>query len=50
MRTTGGRLITYPPTYVPAPRRRPWWTGMAVEILGAAAFLALVLIVGGARG
>lgn len=51
MRSTGGRLIARPGTFLAAPkRRRPWWTGMALEIVGTAAFVALVLGVTGARG
>lgn len=44
-------MIVRPGTFMARPHRRlPWWTGMAVEILAAAAAGALVLGLTGARG
>lgn len=51
MRSTGGRLIARPNTFMAAPKRRlPWWTGMAAEIAGAVAALAIALTITGGRG
>lgn len=51
MRSTGSRLIARPGTFMARPRRRlPWWTGMAVQIVGFAIACGVALAIGGARG